>query len=82
MRHLARTVTARVVKSVFVRSSMAKANKCRDCWSLGEVNYLGLCAKCAANPAIVSEKLAARQITDEIRKGLPGFYRELRNGKH
>ena len=53
-------------------------NKCRDCWTLAQVDYLGLCEKCASDPDIVNEKINARQVTKEIREGLAGFYEKLK----
>tara|TARA_R110002012_G_scaffold151494_1_gene311423 strand:- start:1075 stop:1266 length:192 start_codon:yes stop_codon:yes gene_type:complete len=53
-------------------------NKCRDCWKAAQVDHLGLCEKCASDPAIVNEKIHARQVTKEIREGLAGFYKELK----
>lgn len=56
-----------------------KINKCRDCWTPAQTDYLGLCDVCAGNPVIVNEKIRASQVTKEIRDGLVGFYRELKN---
>ena len=53
-------------------------NKCRDCWKPAQVDYLGLCEVCASDPAIVNEKINARQVTKEIREGLTGFYEKLK----
>lgn len=58
---------------------MPKRTRCKDCGTPSQTNYLGLCEQCASNPVIVEEKIRARQITKEIRDGLPGFYEELRN---
>ena len=55
-----------------------KIKKCRDCWTPSETDYLGLCEACSGDPIIVDEKIRAAQVTKEIRGGLTGFYRELR----
>ena len=56
-----------------------KINKCRDCWTPSETDYLGLCEACAGDPIIVNEKIRAAQVTKEIRGGLAGFYKELKH---
>ncbi|CAM0047683.1 hypothetical protein VPHK394_0066 [Vibrio phage K394] len=57
---------------------IARRSACKDCWTLAEVNHLGLCKQCASDPNIVNEKLKSKKITKEIRDGLPGFYKSLR----